>query len=84
MSNGVVNPQMHQFVTGRNGLAPALSEAEMEQIFGAHGRLGRKDLECALATAAEQGVVMPTAQYICDRIEDVFMARDESRPPVKE
>jgi hypothetical protein len=52
----------------------------MDQFFGAMGRLGRKDLECALSTAAEKGVRLPTAEYICDRIEDVFLAKDESRP----
>lgn len=81
LSNGVVNPQMHQFVSGRNGLAPACSDEQMEEIFGGFATLARKDLECALSTAREKGVVMPTAQFICERIEDVFYARDESRPP---
>jgi 3-hydroxyisobutyrate dehydrogenase len=80
LSNGVVNEQMHMFVTGRNSLAGSCSEEEMDQFFGAMGRLGRKDLECALSTAAEKGVRLPTAEYICDRIEDVFLAKDESRP----
>ena len=35
----------------------------------------------ALTTAADMNVVMPTAQYICDRIDDVFLAKDESRLP---
>ena len=82
LSNGVVNEQMHMFVSGRNGMAVGCSEEEMEQIFGAMGRLGRKDLECALSTASDQRVVMPTAEFIKDRIENVFLARDESRPPV--
>jgi 3-hydroxyisobutyrate dehydrogenase len=81
LSNGVVNEQMHMFVSGRNGLSKTCSEEEMEQIFGVMGRLGRKDLECALTTAADMNVVMPTAQYICDRIEDVFLAKDASRLP---
>jgi 3-hydroxyisobutyrate dehydrogenase len=81
LSNGVVNEQMHMFVSGRNGLSKTCSEEEMEQIFGVMGRLGRKDLECALTTAADMNVVMPTAQYISDRIEDVFLAKDESRIP---
>ena len=80
LSNGVVNEQMHMFVSGRNSLAKTCSEDDMDQFFGAMGRLGRKDLECALATAADKEVVMPTAEYIRDRIEDVFLARDESRP----
>ncbi|MFT4519666.1 MAG: 3-hydroxyisobutyrate dehydrogenase [Halioglobus sp.] len=80
LSNGVVNEQMHMFVSGRNGLAPTCSEEEMEQIFGALGRLANKDLECALSTAQDKGVVMPTAEFIRDRIENVFLAKDESRP----
>ncbi|MCB1706045.1 MAG: NAD(P)-dependent oxidoreductase [Halioglobus sp.] len=81
LSNGVVNEQMHMFVSGRNGLARSCSEEEMEQFFGALGALGRKDLQCALDTAADHGVVLPTAVYVRDRIENVFLARDESRPP---
>jgi 3-hydroxyisobutyrate dehydrogenase len=81
LSNGVVNEQMHMFVTGRNALATSTSAARMDEFFGAMGRLGRKDLECALATAAENGVALPTAEYVLNRIEDVFLARDESRPP---
>lgn len=80
LSNGVVNEQMHMFVAGRNGMAINSSDEDMDQFFGAMGRLGRKDLECALATAADKNVELPTAQYICDRIEKVFLARDESRP----
>ena len=80
LSNGVVNEQMHMFVSGRNAMALNASGEEMEQFFGAMGRLGRKDLECALATAAEKGVVLPTAEYVRDCIEDVFLARDASRP----
>jgi 3-hydroxyisobutyrate dehydrogenase len=80
-SNGVVNQQMHSFVSGRNGLAPACTDEQMEEIFGGFGSLARKDLDCALDTAREKGVVMPTAEFIRDRIENVFLARDESRPP---
>lgn len=81
LSNGVVNPQMHSFVSGRNALAADCTDEQMEEFFGAFARLARKDLECALHTAAEKGVVMPTARFVCDRIENVFLARDESRPP---
>ena len=81
LSNGVVNEQMHMFVSGRNGLARSCSDEEMEQLFGAMGTLGRKDLQCALDTAADHGVALPTAEYVRDRIENVFLARDESRPP---
>jgi len=80
LSNGVVNEQMHMFVNGRNSLALGCTEEEMAQFFGALGQLAQKDLDCALSTAAEKNVEMPTAQYIRDRIENVFLAKDESRP----
>jgi len=80
LSNGVVNEQMYMFVSGRNSLARSCSEADMDQFFGAMGRLGRKDLECALSTASDKGVELPTAEFIRDRIEKVFLAQDESRP----
>ena len=83
LSNGVVNEQMHMFVAGRNGMARTSSERDMEQFFGAMGALGRKDLQCALDTASDNGVALPTAEYVRDRIEDVFLARDESRPPTQ-
>ena len=57
------------------------SSDEIDAIFGGLGELGRKDLQCALDTAAAHQVVLPTASYIRDRIKDVFLARDESRPP---
>ena len=80
LSNGVVNEQMHMFIASRNSLVLEGSEEQVEQFFGPLGRLGRKDLECALNTAAEKGVALPTAEYLRDRIEKVFLARDESRP----
>ncbi|MDG1946165.1 MAG: NAD(P)-dependent oxidoreductase [Halioglobus sp.] len=81
LSNGVVNEQMFMFASGRNGFAKSSSEEEMDEYFGAMGRLGHKDLECALSTAADKHVVMPTAEFVRDRIVDVFLAKDESRPP---
>jgi len=82
LSNGVVNEQMHMFVSGRNALARSSGEEEMDMFFGAMGRLAHKDLEYTLSTAADKGVVMPTAEYIHARIVDVFLARDPSRPSV--
>ena len=81
IANGVVNDQMQRFVSGRNSLARAGTEQQMEEFFGAMGRLGEKDLECALDTAADHGVSLPTAEYVRGRILDVFLARDASRPP---
>jgi 3-hydroxyisobutyrate dehydrogenase len=81
LSNGVVNEQMHMFVAGRNGMARSCSDEQMDEYFGAMGRLGQKDLQCALDTARDHSVSLPTAEYVRDRIVDVFLARDESRPP---
>ncbi len=79
LSNGVVNEQMHMFVSGRNGVAANASEADMEQFFGAMARLARKDMDCALDTASDHGITLPTAEYIRDCIEAVFLAKDASR-----
>ncbi len=81
LSNGVVNEQMFMFASGRNAVAKTSTEEEMDPYFGGMGRLGRKDLECAISTAADKGVIMPTAEYVRDRIVDVFLAKDESRLP---
>ncbi len=81
LSNGVVNEQMHMFVTGRNGYLRGEPNPDAEAYFATMGALGVKDLDCALATAAEKGVVMPTAEYVRERIERVFVGKDESRPP---
>ncbi|MEZ5501396.1 MAG: NAD(P)-dependent oxidoreductase [Halioglobus sp.] len=81
LANGVVNEQMFMFAAGRNAVAKTSTEEQMDPYFGAMGRLGRKDLECAISTAADKGVVMPTCEFIRDRIVDVFLAKDESRPP---
>lgn len=80
LHNGVVNEQMHSFVAGRNGLVRSSSTEQMDEYFGAMGRLGEKDLQCALDTAAGHNVTLPTANYVRDRILDVFLALDESRP----
>lgn len=82
-ANGVVDPQSVTFVSGRNGLAPACTDEQMVEIMEWAVILAHKDLDACLETAAEKGVVMPTAEYIRARIENVFYARDESRPPAQ-
>lgn len=84
LANGVVNPQSHQFVSGRNALAVNCSDEQMVEFMGWAATLARKDMDCVLTTAKEKGVVLPTAQFIGERIEDVFYARDESRPPARQ
>lgn len=72
-SNGVINEQMHMMVSNRNALAAGCTEQQMDEIFGPFGRLGRKDLECAIETAAQLGVTMPATELVRDMIEDVFL-----------
>jgi len=74
-SNGVVNAGMHRMVSNRNKLAPALTEEQMEQYFGSFGRLGEKDLQCALDTAGEMGVQLPSTARLRDVVYDMFMNR---------
>jgi 3-hydroxyisobutyrate dehydrogenase len=81
LSNGVVNEQMYKFVTGRNTYLVPSNDPGIIQYFTAMGELACKDLDCAIGTAAEKGVVMPTCEFIRDRILDVFLGRDESAPP---
>lgn len=82
LSNGVVNPQMFQFATGRNAVMAGKPDPGIVAYFTAMGELAQKDLDCAIGTAAEKGVVMPTCEFIRARILDVFLGRDESAPPV--
>ena len=72
-SNGVINEQMHMMISNRNALAAGCSEQQMDEIFGPFGRLGRKDLECAIETAAQLDVTMPATELVRDMIEDVFL-----------
>jgi 3-hydroxyisobutyrate dehydrogenase len=81
LSNGVVNEQMYMFVTGRNGYLRGEPNPDVDAYFSTMGALGAKDLDCTLATAAEKDVSLPTAEYVRERIERVFMGKDESRPP---
>lgn len=81
-SNGVTSENMYLFITGRNGFVRGGSPDEGKAYFGAMGALGAKDLECALKSAAENGVSMPTAEFLRERIERVFLGVDESRPEV--
>ncbi len=81
MSNGVVNPQMFQFATGRNAVMVGSTDPGIIGYFTQMGELAQKDLDCAIGTAAEKGVVMPTCEFIRKRILDVFLGRDESSPP---
>ena len=72
-SNGVINEQMHMMISNRNKLAVNCSEEQMDQYLGPFGRLGRKDLQCAIDTAAELNIQLPATEFVRDMIEDVFV-----------
>lgn len=72
-SNGVINENMHTFISNRNTLAAGCTEQQMLEIFGPFGRLGNKDLQCAIDTAAQLGVTLPATEMVRDMIEDVFL-----------
>ena len=72
-SNGVINEQMHMMISNRNMLAVNCSEEQMDQYMGPFGRLGRKDLQCAIDTAAKLNIQLPATEFVRDMIEDVFV-----------
>jgi 3-hydroxyisobutyrate dehydrogenase len=74
-SNGVVNESMYQFVSNRNALAASCTEQQMDEIFGPFGRLGEKDLDCALESASDMGVELPSTRRLRDAVLDLFMNR---------
>ena len=74
-SNGVVNEQMHRFVSARNALLAAADSDGMQAFFGSMGRLGKKDLDCALDTAEAHALELPTTAFVRARIEDVFVGK---------
>lgn len=72
-SNGVINEQMHRMISNRNALAASCSEEQIEEIFGPFGRLGEKDLQCAIETAKALGVKLPATELVKTMINDVFI-----------
>ena len=75
LSNGVINEQMHLMVSGRNAMMKSCSPEDMDKYFGSFGRLGRKDLECAIETAENLGVSLPATELVKEMIEDVFIGK---------
>ena len=75
LSNGVINQQMHTFISGRNGCLAACTEEQMKEIFGSFAHLGEKDLDCALAAAAEKQLRLPATEMVRSMIADVFYGK---------
>lgn len=75
-SNGVINEQMHTFISGRNGCLASCTPEQMEQIFGPFAKLGEKDLDCALAAAQEAGLQLRSTELVRKMIADVYLGKD--------
>ena len=73
--NGVVNENMLRFVGGRNALAANGTAEQMAAVFGPFGKLGEKDLDCALACAEQAGVELPATARLRESIHDLFLNR---------
>ena len=73
--NGVVNDNMLKFVSGRNALAANCTAEQLEGVFGPFGKLGEKDLDCALDCAEQLGVELPAAAGLRRSIYDLFVNR---------
>ena len=73
-SNGVVNPSMHAFVKNRAALFANSTPEEMDQRFGPFARLAEKDLDCALQSAAELNIELPSTKQLRDKVFNLFMS----------
>lgn len=74
-SNNVINEQMYMFISSRNALAASGDDTLLEQYMGAMGKLGEKDLDCAIATAKALDIALPATEFNRTMIDDVFLAR---------
>jgi 3-hydroxyisobutyrate dehydrogenase len=74
-ANGVVTGQMHTFITGRTATAAHGGAAAVEQVFGGHAALGKKDRAAALESAEKLGVSMPGTRCTHQLIEGAFLDR---------
>ena len=72
-SNGVITENMHGFISNRNALAAGCTEEQMDEFFGAFGRLAEKDLACAIESASALGVTLPYAEKLQGDAYNMFI-----------
>lgn len=72
-SNGVVNPSMYAFVKNRALVFANSTPEELDHLFGSFGRLAEKDLDCALQSAAEMNIELPSTKQLRDTVFNLFM-----------
>jgi len=75
--NGVVTPQMKQFVTGRDAFKGQIPDEDFEKIFLPVALLGEKDLDAALASAKSNNTSIPCAEFQRQVIRKVFLKEVE-------
>ena len=74
-SNGVINEQMHTFISGRNGCLASCTPEQMQQIFGPFAALGEKDLDCALAAAKAADIKLTATELVRSMISDIYLGK---------
>lgn len=72
-ANGVVGDFNHRFISNRGAVFDGCDETTARAIFEPFGKLGEKDLDAALATAAALGVELPAARSNRQLIMDTFI-----------
>jgi 3-hydroxyisobutyrate dehydrogenase len=73
-SNGVVNESMFAFVKNRAVVFATMTPEERDQRFGSFGKLAEKDLDCALQSAAEMNLDLPSTAQLRDVVYKMFMS----------
>jgi 3-hydroxyisobutyrate dehydrogenase len=72
-ANGVVGDFNHRFISNRGAVFDGCDEATARAIFEPFGKLGEKDLDAALETAAALGLELPAATSNRQLIMDTFI-----------
>lgn len=72
-ANGVMGPLARQFVTGRDAMFEACSAEDMQEIFGPFANLAEKDLDHALALAAQLKISLPCGELVREKIRHSFL-----------
>lgn len=71
--NGVIGDFNHRFISNRAAIFDGCDEETVRSIFEPFGKLGEKDLDAALETAAALGLELPAAAHNRQLILDTFI-----------
>ena len=73
--NGMVAEFNHRFISNREALMASCDDDTIRSIFEPFGKLGEKDLDAALETAASLSLELPNARHSRQLIMDTFIKR---------